>query len=262
MSPSKLDKLLRQVASLEDSTGEMPRDETLRAYRAGRLSDAEAQAVEKQLSRNPGARRRLIELADLEALDESRALAAGSGGEKPNAPLTRIRRQRWALAASVVGILLLGLWFGVISRQLPRPMSSDYEVLAFGLATARGETVPPGSLEARPETALRFEIAPREEASADVEFGLYGRDGDALRRFQRVDARQLEASQGAAVLRLRASEILTEGPGDYLLFVVVARPGDLPVLLELEPGETGRDRLAEGSRRKVYPQTVRLLAGC
>ncbi len=246
-----------------------PPDETLLAYREGRLEDSEAQRIETQLAHSSAARERLIELAGVTLAQPSAALRARL--------VPQPRRQWWAAsaAAAAVCLLALGLYLGQPSepREVPA-FDVSVELLAEvrSAAPARPgtdpETVPgttrevPGTTrEVYADTPVRIVMEPTEDAVAGLEFGLYiRRDKGPERRLEHLAPGagfSLETHRGTAVFAAAASRLLGTTPGSYELFVVAANR--LPATVEITPGSEPQTSLAAATGGRIYLREITLL---
>ena len=246
------DELLRRVAEgarEPSSSDEVPSDEELIAYRSGELSGVDVARLEALLAHSSAARQRLIVLAGIER-DEppaelrARVLARAPGG---------YRWRRWAAVAAVAAVILVavGLLRHLGSAGLPPTVS--YEIVTYALTDERGaEDGASADLVAFPDTTMRLEVTPQNQALQDVDFALYRLDHGVARRIDGSDV-SLEVSRGVAVFTARCGDLVGEGAGDFDLLVVIARPGDLPKTVRYRPDSDTVQRLAAGSRRLVYP---------
>jgi len=250
MDPTKNDpeELLWELSRLneEGEAGPSVSGEELEAWRAGRLSEADAERVEARLAADPAARTRLAELAEIRppappAAVRDRVLARFAG----EAPRRRVLR--WLPAAALAAALLAAIGISLVGpSRLPGGL--EYDVTAQGLARERSADRP-GAFEAYPETRVRIAVEPRGEAEAGVEIGLYREKDD---RLERVPVR-VEMDRGAAVLTGTASALVGTAPGPHDLWIVVARPGDLP-----SAGDP-RKLLEDQERWRAYPLRLTLL---
>lgn len=257
------EELLWELSRREE--GEAPADPlddaALAAWREGRLPEEEARSLETRLAADPAARARLLELAGLAASPppagiRARVLAA-TGGRPPARRVVR----RWAAAAALAAAALVAT-VGLRLFVPPRlPEDLRYEVTAHGLAERRAPGAAATRLAAYPQTRVRVVVEPKGVSEAEVEFGLYRAAGGSLERLPAGEDVRLTARRGAAELS-GAAAALAGGPppGVYDLYLVVARPGDLPRRVRLDAGDDPLARLARGGRRRVHPLRLELLS--
>ncbi len=254
MSTSKTDipqdpeELLWSLASSHRSvsSGEQPTklsDDQLLAYRSGQVSESERRPIEKALAHDSALRARLIELAGVHpdapsAETRARALAAapgaaerpadsGGGGRVLSWPGAASRRKQLTLlAATLVTVLGAFLVLQPGSHE-PLPDGFGYSLSTTGLTEVRSATSTE-RLQALPQTLVRITAAPTGQTMADLDFGLYRRDGDRLERLDIGKGIELEVVRGTAELRARAVDLVGDKPGTYSLVVAVGRAGALP----------------------------------
>lgn len=277
------EELLWEMSRSDDIEGTAgPDDETLRAWREGRLGDGEARAVEAALATSPEARERLAALSGVEAQAPPAELRRRT--LRRFGPAEAVGGTRWwkpvvAVAASLVVAVGLLQLFG-LGEPAPLPGDLVFDVAVRGLTDTRGAVTPPdptGGAEpatAYPETPLRFAVTPRGAAVADLDFAIYralpsgeGSGGERLVRVADSDPESglatIRVDRGAATLTAPASDLTGPSngstPGRHTLFVVVARRGDLPPEeLDVAGGEPAA-LLRDGGRRLVYPRPIELI---
>ncbi|MCB1035532.1 MAG: hypothetical protein KDD47_17040, partial [Acidobacteria bacterium] len=115
-----------------------------------------------------------------------------------------------------------------------------------------------GPAEASAGTVVRVVARPEGTLGTAVVFGLYRQAAGELHRIPE-SALDLQLHGGAATLAARAGDLIQGEPGLYTLYLVVARPGDLPSSLSTKSGESPQDRLSDGGRRRAYPFSIRWL---
>lgn len=259
MTPTEPDDLLWEISRRDEPAGSPPPpDEALAAYREGRVTDEEGERIEAQLADSPAARTRLAELAGVTAPAPPPAVRervlARFPGRAPRHPV-----RRWLAAAALAASLLLAVGYSVLHRP-GLPAGLEYQVTASGIARERSAGPAAGPVEAYPETRVRLVIEPQGEALAEVDFGIYRERGPSLERLTPGGPLTLEIRRGAAVLTGPASSLVGDRPGTYDLYLVVARPGDLPAEHGLEPGADREAVLEDGGRRRAYSVRLHLLA--
>ncbi|MCB1037775.1 MAG: hypothetical protein KDD47_28335, partial [Acidobacteria bacterium] len=227
-----LDPRLSQMALSDPSTGrwlEIPEDpeadRLLDAYRTGALEADERRLVETRLRREPVLRRRLARRAGLapelpeglrervlDTISKKHGISGGSHGT------------RWLAAAA---LLLLGVATVLLlpARRLPPEVA--YQVEVRGLAQTRDLGSGGGTAEASAGTVVRIVARPEQTLATEVTFGIYRQTADELQRVPEA-VLDLERHGDAATLSVRADELIEGDPGFYTLYLVVARPGDLP----------------------------------
>lgn len=268
MEPHDPEDLLWELSRLAEAPRDpagMPPDDLLRAFREGRLSEAETERVAALLARSPAARSRLRELAGLAAAGAPPAglrerILAGFGTREVRPRPRRLSRWLPAVAALAAG-LLIAVWTLRSPAGLPSRLA--YDVTVRGLASERStgpREEPAAGIRAYPDTPVRLEVSPRGAAEAEVDFGLYRVLEGRLERIVPGPALGVESERGAVRFRGLARDLVGSRPGARVLYLVAAREGDLPEGRLLEPEEDPRRVLAgEGGRRLVYPQTLRIL---
>jgi hypothetical protein len=260
MNPTEPEDLLWEISRRDEpAEGPPPPDEALQAYREGRLPEEEALRMEALLAASPAARARLAELAGVAAPAPPAAVRSRVLARFPGRP-SRSPVRRWLPAAALAASLVLAIGYSVWNTpSLPAGLS--YEVTAAGIARDRSAGKTAEALEAFPGTRVRLVVEPRGEALADVGFGVYRERGRRLERLATSGGGlSLEVRRGAAVLTAPASALVGDRPGTYDLYLVVARPGDLPAGYDVTT-ETDREALLEDDgRRLAYPVRLTLLA--
>lgn len=244
-------------------------DDQLAAYREGRLATDDAASCEGHLVRSPEARARLAELAAtpsatpppyvrdavLASFEASFRRPAAPALGSAHGPLRGSLLKTAAIAALGLGMLLLVR----LSLVPPEPLPADlaYDVEAEGLATVR-QAVPGGrEIEAYPETRVRITASPRPAAVKEIEFAVYRQSAGRLDRLELGSGLVLETIRGAAVLTGEARDLLLPDTGATRLFLVAARPGDLPATVELA-SSGAVEALEQAGRRRAYPVVIHL----
>jgi hypothetical protein len=272
-------ELLWEVGSkvADESSVDLP-DQALIAYREGRLAKEEARAHERDLGRSTQARARLAELATCGSAPPAPhvrgAVLAGFDAsfqrrpelEPARGPVSGSLLKAAAIAVVGLGMLMLmRLPFAAPPPQ-PLPAAVAYDVAAEGLATRR-QSVPGGrEIEAYPETRIRITASPRAAAVKSIEFGVYRETAERLVRLELGSGLEIETIRGAAVVTGPARALAAPGPGSTRLFLVAARPGDLPAKVEIgaeapahaAPGAAAVEALEEAGRRRAYPVVIHL----
>lgn len=246
--------LLAELANVEESRkGTNLSDDTLMAYREGRLTEAEAKRVEIILCHDSEKRARLAELAGTAMPMPSPDLKA-----RVLRALPRRTYRRWLVAASLVAAVLVA---GMLWLQSPAPLPENlaFDVTVHGEAVVRDASVRSATLSVAPTQELRLVVSPKETAVKGLEFGLYRSNKLYIERIPN-DLLTVSVTRGVATLSGLASDLCGSASGPCTLWVVVARDGDLPVKRRLEPGREPGEVLADGSRRLVYPQTIEIKA--
>ncbi len=278
------EELLWELSSTDRDRSDdapVPPDETLVAYREGRLEAAQAQRLESLLAHSTEARERLIELAESTLSEPSAALrdrlvppTVASGGHAATAP-----RPWWPAATAVAAACLLavGLYLSRPAEvvEVP-PFEVSFELLAEirsqGGTTAgtSGSDFADGDFadgdfagsdfagSAFAETPVRIAVEPAENGVAGLDFGLYLRREETLVRLVPGSGLRFEAHRGAAVFEAPAGRLVGSAPGSYELFVVAAT--QLPVTIELAAGEEAQAVLREMTGGRIYRRSITLLA--
>ena len=260
----KMEQLLWESGRLDvdSSCSEIPTS-TLVAYREGRLAAAAAAKLEEQLAANPEARTRLAGLVGVEAASpppeiRERVLARFESRQSESARRTRSasRRTGWTRRAGMrrflqaAAVLIAGLGAMLWLRPPTLPPELAFDVQARGLAEKRSEAVGAELVHAYPSTLLKITAAPRGVAIEEVDFALYRVRDERIERVAQGPDVRLDVERGVATLTARAGAIVKSGPTTTNLFLVAARPGDLPDAF----APTGAD-----ARRK--PRTTRWTRG-
>lgn len=266
MSESDYDRLLRALADVDEPTPAwVPDDDQLRRYRAGGLDEDESTRVELALGRSAAARERLaalggVDLAKPSPATRARVLATlePSRGATRVTPRPTPRRAWWqAVAAAAAVVLTIGYCY-LPERGLPDTLRYVAEVR--GLEVSRGATVSDRADEATaravPDTLLRLTLTAVENGSSEVAYGLYRQSGSRLERVAEAEGLRLETGPGGAEFQIPAARLVGERPGSHRIFLVAARPGNLPDRLTLASGADPLVVLAEDGRRRV--QSVRI----
>ncbi len=230
-------------------------DDTLEAYRAGRLPDDEARRVEHLLVTRPANRRRLLELSGLTPAEAPAGVLRRllSTVLRP-APRPATRRWQWAALAAAAAVTVVFGW-AVLRPGLP----PAYEVGITALKERRfDDGVLSEEATAYAGTPVTIIATVEGEAVKGVEVALY-RDIDG-RLSRLVDGIDLIEDRGVVRFEAPASALVGTETVRYEIFVVVAWQGRLPAAIELEPGDDSAALLAGGGRRQVRRLTLRLLA--
>jgi hypothetical protein len=254
------EKLLWQLADIiEDSDQPPATDEVLATYRQGELSKEESRRLERHLACSRSARARLVELARAE-LDAPPPALREQVLRRASKARARWRWSRWSIPAAIAAVLLLSVSV-LINRSGPTalPENLAYDVVATGLADARDAAAASASVNAYPQTEIRVTITPRDVAVANVEIALYQERGAWLQRAHPGSQVQLQEQRGVAIMTSRAADLVGSTPGTYHLWVVAAVAGDLPDRFQLAAGESARQVLRDGSRRRAYPLEITLV---
>lgn len=231
-------------------------DETLRAYREGRLSAAQIDAVESALAKSARARARLAELSGLPPLlpvERVHRRLLGAVG----APSHRRRGARW-IAAAAAAVILLALPIAYRSFRGERadqawPSGLAFDVRVEGLAAMRGGA---GAARALPRAPLRIVVEPRVDGIAGLTFALYRERGGRLERLAPGDGLTVEESRGSALFTTTAEALVGAAPGERAFFVVVTRDGPLPDSLPLDPAQPAETMLETKIGGSITRSTV------
>lgn len=282
MNEMETDRLLHAMGQLEERGAErLPSDEILEAYRLGHLSGEESRALEVRLGSNAAARARLLQLAGERAAGPApwvrEAALSSFGGSTPKSarafrattgdPRSGSRKMgrpagwegwgQWAAAAVLAAGLATALvWTS--TRPEPLPAGLAYEVQGSGLATTRSASTTSPVIKAFPETLVRIVVTPADTAEKDVIFALYRRQGERVELLPTGTDLRLRVDRGSAVFEARAQDLVGRLFGEHSLYVVVARPGDLPPSQITASDEPIEPLLAAGGRRLVYHQPLQL----
>ena len=267
------DLLWETGRSVYGTTLSEPAVQMLDAYRTGHLSNEDTADVERRLARAPEARRRMAELAGIEAArPDSRvreAVLAGFGRSGEASRVTKPRTGRLLVqVAAALAVALSLAWF--MSLPEPLPANLAYEVQIEGLTAVRSSVAveAPRQVDAYPDTRIRITASPQPDAVRQVEFGLYRAAGSSLERLELVEATpadgslgagRLEIVRGAAVVTARAGDLAPTAATRVKLFLVAARPGDLPRRLEVGSSSAAQV-LEQGDRRQAYPLEIRFVS--
>lgn len=245
-----------------------PSDDKLVAYRDGSLTPEESEIMERKLAAASGPRQQLAKLADIGAQGPDAsvrdamldAFASSLGSRRPSGRAWKpAQGERGILQAAVlVAVICSPLLFFLDRTPADLPAELTYDVVAEGLVTVRRP--PPGEqqVEAFADTPVHITAYPKPQAVQDVEFGLYRYADGRLERLPFGRGVVLEVIRGAAVVTARASELAHAGAEDTLLFLVAARPGDLPAGMTVSR-LGARLALQDGERRRAYPLEIRLV---
>lgn len=222
MRDDELDELLGEGLRAEPpaTSVEVPLDEgLLLAYRAGRLSEPEAEALERRLARDPEARALLRELSqDVSEGDIDRVVQAAP---PPNViPLFRRGRAVGLLAASLAAAAGVAL---LVTRP---PATAPYRLeVEGGISPTRGAAAPVLALagEARVIVRLRAEVPTSEPRAV----GCYQEDAEGRLRRARCER---DAREGSFEVRFTRASF--EAPGAVRVWLVVQRGADAPERFE------------------------------
>lgn len=240
--------------------GEPVSNDTLRAYRQGELAADEREALETRLARDPEVRRRLVRLAEVQPSPPSPELRERVLRSFEEA--TGRGRRRWLPAVAAAALVALAILVPVLSDRSPDgstgplPRELAFEVVVTGLAEARSDPRASATVEAEPETTVRILARATSSMDSPLALAVYRRSPDGLRR---VAEAPVEPDRGAAELSVRAADLLGREPGRFQVFVVVARPGDLPARVPLAVEADPETALAENGHRRVYARELVLL---
>lgn len=256
-TPVDQEELLWHLPSAgEEDDREPPPDDILRAYREGRLDAAERNEVEALLVTSTAARERLAALAGVAPvvpppeLRERVLLSA-----RPQRLPGRVLISALALAAALVLAVT-----GVLQRSARVPDETKYEVVASGLSEVRGGPLAGArNVTTLPSTTVRIDATPIAGASARVTVGLYGLRRGHLERLDTGERVAVTSNRGAVRFTARAADLVGSAAGDHIVYVVVARTGDLPAAVDLRGEDDPASSLAAGLRRQVYPQRITVL---
>ncbi len=251
-------ELLWRLAGGDPGNDPPPPDEVLVAYREGRLSPAEEEALETLLIASRPARERLVALAGVTLPTPRPSVRTHVLARRPD----RRPRVLWWTAAAAAALLLV---FGLTVLRPPRlPSDATFTATLTGLAQSRsapgaGETPETTrKTEALPDTRVRILVEPEGPARAGVEFGLYRPAGSRLERLTPSHELRLDVGRGVARFEATARHLVGEVPGAHWLYVVVAEAGDLPRGATLAAGEDPVAHLAGRERRRVLPIQILL----
>ena len=272
MRPMNVEELLWEMSrTVEPETaggappgGGVPVEAWLDRYRAGRLTDAEAEQVEAWLGRDERARQKLGERAVAGETPPSRVRRDVLAAFVKPAVHPRASRatRRWVFVRAaayrpVWTLALAGLLAALWLRSVPPapPLDLQYEVNVRALALRRA--APPAGEVARAfaDTIVRIEASPEGMASADIEVGLYRAWGGVLRRLRPEAVQRVASERGAAAFEARASDLVGPTPGTHEVYVVVGRRGDLPAALDLTLADA-----ADADRYRIYARRIELLS--
>ncbi len=281
MRPEECEEWLHQLAEAQEGAEEAgarpgegaPTLDELARYRAGELSPAEAEAVERGLLVSGEARWHLAQLGGVSRpVPPSRVRRAVLDGLKASPAPARVpsRARWWAAAASLVFALAGScLLLPRITRGPASPLP-EYEVSVRGLAAQRGEAVIGAPVEgtvvdavavsAYPSTRLVLDVTSLGSSlEDDAELGLYRRQRQELARVKPGEGLTVEAGSGAWRVSGITDRLVGDEPGDHSLWLVVARPGALPGERVLLAGRRPEVALGAADRR-VLGVTVRVIA--
>lgn len=235
--------LLRELARVpEAADGEPVPADLLAAYRAGTLSAAETEQLERRLAASPEARERLAATAGVR-LDSPgervrRAVLDGeTAGSRPVVPRRRWRRAIRAVAAAAMVAVAVGLVWRTQGPPAEAPPLPGFEIgLAGGLASDRAHAVTGSRIVANPHSRVTVAFRPQ-RAVAGLEFGLYREKGGRLEPLRPGGAIRQVLGRGAAEWTARAADLVGDAPGTHTLWAVVAREGELPEGTGLVPAD-------------------------
>jgi hypothetical protein len=271
-----LEELLWQLSARQEGSAPAPDDAALRAYREGRLGPEAATAVERALAESRQGRERLAQLAEIEpegppAELRARILAQAPGRAGLSAAPGRGRvlesavkflrrpRGRWGLALAATVLLATVAWRFFVPAGLPADL--QFQVSASGLAEVRGEQHVTGPISAGPDTVVTLTMEPVGQAVNRVDFALYRLRDRSLERVDTLPGVNREVYRGAARFSARAAMLAGPTPMPKNLFLVAARPGDLPDRFELADGADAEATLRGEHRRRVVRQEIQLEVG-
>ncbi|MCB1055031.1 MAG: hypothetical protein KDD11_05910 [Acidobacteria bacterium] len=266
----------------ERDAGHLPSDEVLEAFRLGHLSEEECQALERWLGRDGAARARLAQLGGVRAEgpapwvrdavlsafggspDRPERVSRAAKGETPRRSGRPGRRAGWggwgrwaATAVLAAGLATVLVWTTMGPTALPTGLA--YQVQGTGLAETRSVQAASPVLKALPDTLVRIVVTPVDVAEKDVKFALFRRRGELVELLPTGSDIRLRVDRGTAVFEARAEDLVGRDVGEHTLYVVVARPGDLPAPSLTISDESIESLLAEGGRRLVYHQPLQLV---
>lgn len=205
-----LDRLLKQVPQ-PPAASSSPLDEgRLLDWRAGKLSDAEGEAIERRLASDPEARALLRELSRGSSREEVDEVL---GAVQPRAKVLPFRR-----AGVVVGVVtaLAAAFVFFVTRQPPLP---TYRLeLEGGVAEARSEVAKGGVLQ--PDSRLVVRLRAAAETDTPVVLGVYREN--AAGRLERVEGGELKSRRGTFEFVIDGQTLL-QVPGRHRVWLHVAR---------------------------------------
>jgi hypothetical protein len=249
--------------------GALDRENAL-AYREGRLPDAQAEIFERSLSRSSRARAQLTDLPPQVLADPAvreQVLATFAQASRRQAPRRQasrrqgsrtrtLRYQGMALAALVVAALGVGILLRSGSGSLPADLT--YEVSVSGLAEIRDQAPSGSRVEAYADTLVEITAQPQ-RAIEDIEVGLYRENaGGRLERILPTGSVRLERVRGTVRVTARADDLVASGRLGHL-YLIVARPGDLPTGGEPIADDAARRAVEASGRRQVHALELQLL---
>lgn len=262
MHPVDPEDLLRRLAEIEEErSGDLPGDDTLRAFAAGELGEEEERRTAAALAGNPAARERLagivgVLLPEPGEATRRKVLAAAAGREGPRPARHRLSRHRlgWSLAAAAV--LAAALAWPLFENRLPparSPLGDVYEARIEGLKRERSAAGESRTVaEAGPDTRVVVRISRDGLTDPDPRFSLYRQAGDRLERLPVAFA----VHPRVAVAEAPARD-LGAGAGRQWLFAVVSQPGDEPPQrLTLAAGQSPEAALGGLPTRRVFRLSV------
>lgn len=206
----ELDRLLKQVPQTAPSAS-APLDEgRLLDWRAGKLSDAEAEAIERRLATDPEARALLRELSRGSSPEEVEGVL---GAVQPRAKVLPLRRA--PIVIGVVTALAAALVF-FVTRQPPLP---TYRLeLEGGVAEARSELAKGAVL--LPDSRLVVRLRAGVETDTPLVLGVFREN--AAGRLERVEGGALKASRGTFEFVIDGQTLL-RSTGRHRVWLHVAR---------------------------------------
>lgn len=262
MPQAEPDDLLRKLAEIdEERAGDVPADEALRAFAAGRLApDAEVELA-AVIADSPAARERLAVLAGVElpqprAATRRKVLAALAGENAARKRHSLPWSWGWGLAAAAV--LAAALAWPLLDRSRGvRLLQDEYRLQAQGQLGSRSaqpgdagqDFVPAGRGD---EVTIR--VLRDGNADLDPRITLYLRKRDRLEKI-----REIPAGPKATILKDLAEDLVGETAGRerHLLLVVISQPEDpLPETVRIEAGQDPAAALAAGKTRRVLPLSL------
>jgi len=246
-TPKDQEMLWEMSRQTEEVPGKTPSDETLRAYQAGGLSDADVNRVEEELVSNPAARRRLAQLAGIGLDDAPNRVRARLFEGEESGPSGRpsIRHSVLGLAASLtllVALALVGYWLVATGPDSPSGVatasiaSAEFNVTVRGAAEDRDRSE---LAEAYPSTSVRIEVEDVRSQLGPFQVALYREVGGELRR---VDSgADVDCYQGACVVSGVARDLVgSSEAGEHTLWILVAAHDFPDSLIPAEVGDEHR----------------------
>lgn len=215
MNDEELDQMLRAIPDGAQAALPALDDGVLLAYRAGRLSAEQTQAVEERLAKDPEARALLEALSEELGPADVDAVLARLPAAANVIPLRR-RPATWAAVAALAA--------GLVAVVVTRPATEQARYLLEvegGEAPTRGAT-PAQRLMVGPEGRLTVRLRAEEATDAHRVLGVFV-EGDAG-RLSRVTPASLASAHGSFELRLEGGAFSV---GEHRLWLVVASDDDV-----------------------------------